>query len=532
MEKTKKQLSKKAKNIIISAVSVVIVLCFVFGSLFWDEILWDTKWFKEYSQDADLKITIAVDKTFETFDGWGASACWWSQILGDNENAEEVMKLLYSKEGLGLNIYRYNIGAGSSETEDTKITDPWRKTESFYYYNEETSQYEYDFTRDANAQKCLDMALSYGCVDTVVLFANSPHYTMTKNAQAYGNEEWWVSNIAPNQYEKYAEYFMEITEYFLYEKGLADKGIKVLISPINEPNWSWGVEGNQRQEGCFYNSEDIYGVYKAFAKEIKERNLPVLLSGPESGEIGHRLYEWFEYIYNDAEIRPYLGTLAYHSYWSDDLVNNKIGLGNWLDEKEFNVPIEMSEWCHLPCTAPIDSMDGALLQARVIANDLEYTHANSWTAWVGVNGIGIGDDGKQYSDGLLVATDAEISDYIIPMRYYAMAHYSQFIPVGSTRLYLEKNINDLQEITEVVDGEERIVSSRYTTNAVAYKRPDGKIVCVVVNEGVERKLDFNIDADKMTVYTTTELKQMVQTYSGKVDEIDLPARSIMTVVFE
>ena len=44
------------------------------------------------------------------------------------------------------------------------------------------------------------------------------------------------------------------------------------------------------------------------------------------------------------------------------------------------------------------------------------------------NGIGIGADGKEYSDGLLVATDGNISDIKIPMRYYAVAHFSNFIP--------------------------------------------------------------------------------------------------------
>ena len=48
-----------------------------------------------------------------------------------------------------------------------------------------------------------------------------------------------------------------------------EKGVPVkYISPINEPNWSWGNSGYQSQEGCFYGSEEIYGVYRAFAKEM------------------------------------------------------------------------------------------------------------------------------------------------------------------------------------------------------------------------------------------------------------------------
>ena len=135
------------------------------------------------------------------------------------------------KRAWGLNIYRYNIGAGSADNSETLIENPWRRTESFYVFNEETGEYEYDFTRDAAAQKFLDLCLSYGCIDTVVLFANSPHYSMTLNGKASGNEEWWVSNIASENYDAYADYLVTIAEYFI-KKGVPVK----YISPTNEPN--------------------------------------------------------------------------------------------------------------------------------------------------------------------------------------------------------------------------------------------------------------------------------------------------------
>ena len=518
---------KKALKIIIPVIAVLLAVTITVVGLLYEKIFFDTDWYIEKSQTADVKLTIDANEKGEIFDGFGASACWWSQIAGDSEYAQEIAKLLYSKEGLGLNIYRYNIGAGSKDNPETKITNPWRQTESFYVLNEETGEYEYDFTRDASAQKFLDLCLSYGCIDTVVLFANSPHFSMTLNGKAYGNENWWVSNIAPEKYEAYAKYLVTIAEYFI------NKGVPVkYISPINEPNWSWGVASvNQSQEGCFYNSEDIYAVYKAVVKEIKEKNLDVKLAGPESGEIGHRLYEWFDYIYKDPEIRPYLGTLSYHSYWSDDLVNNKIGLGNWIKENVDDIPVEMSEWCHLPCDAPIDSIDGALRQARVMANDLNYSNINSWTAWVGVNGIGIGDDGKKYSDGLLTATD-DFSEYEIAMRYYAVAHFSKFIPQGSVKISTEKNINDVIKTVEEKDGAENITLMKYGVNCVSYLTPDNKIVTVVVNEGVGRNIKIKVDAQHMSVYTTTQDAQMQQTYEGEIKEIELPEKSITTIVFQ
>ena len=518
---------KKVLKIIIPVIAVLLAVTITVLGIFHEKIFYNTDWYIEKSQTADVKLTIDTSEKGETLDGFGTSACWWSQIAGNSENAEEIAKLLYSKEGLGLNIYRYNIGAGSKDNPETKITNPWRQTESFYVYNEETGEFKYDFTRDAAAQDFLDLCLSYGCIDTVVLFANSPHYSMTLNGKAYGNENWWVSNIPPENYEAYAEYLVTVAEHFI------NKGVPVkYISPINEPNWSWGVASvNQSQEGCFYNSEDIYAVYKAVVKEIKEKNLDIKLAGPESGEIGHRLYEWFDYLYKDPEIRPYLGALSYHSYWSDDLVNNKIGLGNWIKENVDDITVEMSEWCHLPCDAPIDSIDGALRQARVMANDLNFSNINSWTAWVGVNEIGIGDDGKKYSDGLLAATK-DFSEYEIAMRYYAVAHFSKFIPKGSVKISTEKNVNDVIKTIEEKDGAENITLMKYGVNCVSYLTPNNKIVTVVVNEGVSRNLEIKVDAEYMSVFTTTQEMQMQQTYEGEIAEIELPEKSIMTIVFQ
>ena len=507
---------KKSVKIIIAVVAVVLAIAVAVPSAIFG--------YSVYQEKGDLKITIKKDKTLNELEGFGASACWWAQYCGNSEFDEEITKLLYSKEGLGLNIFRYNIGAGEVDNSQSTIWNPWRKTESFYVLDEETGEYKYDFTRDANAQKILDLALSYGTVDTVVLFANSPHFSMTISGKASGGgSDGRQSNLSRADYPKYVDYFLTITQYFL------DKGVPVkYISPINEPQWAWG-ENNTSQEGCHYTDEEARDLLILFAQEIKARGMDVKLSGPESGAIDESAQRWFSELYNNEDVRDVLGTLAYHSYWSDEFVERKAAFGEWLNENIPDAKVEMSEWCQLPCTSDITSIEGALIQARVIANDLEYTGADSWSAWVGVNQAGIADDGKNYTDGLLSAND-DFSEYEITMRYYAMAHFSKFIPTGSVRLESKKNINDLQ-VTETENPEEDNLT-KYATNTVSYLTPDGKVVCVVVNEGVERGLSFKVDASKMTVYTTTQESQLENTYTGDLTKITMPANSIITVVFE
>ena len=134
--------------------------------------------------------------------GWGAAAAWWPQVAGASENAEAITKLLFSKEGLGLNVYRFNVGSGEKQNPNTRLDrDSWKSTESFLVYNEKTGKYEYDWSQDAESMKILDLAMSYGCVDSVVLFSNSPHFSMTITGQERGVFKKHKNNLKPECYQ-------------------------------------------------------------------------------------------------------------------------------------------------------------------------------------------------------------------------------------------------------------------------------------------------------------------------------------------
>ena len=162
-----------------------------------------------------LKITV-TDKAVDDFYGWGTSACWWSHMVDNEETRTDLAKKLYSKEGLGLNVYRFNVGSGEKQNPNTRLDrDSWKSTESFLVYNEKTGKYEYDWSQDAESMKILDLAMSYGCVDLVVLFSNSPHFSMTITGQASGGFEKHQNNLKPECYQEYVDYFLDITEHFI-----------------------------------------------------------------------------------------------------------------------------------------------------------------------------------------------------------------------------------------------------------------------------------------------------------------------------
>lgn len=467
-----------------------------------------------------MRINVNSTIKKQEIDGWGTSACWWSQKIDDAETREYLAKMLYSEEGLGLNIYRYNVGGGVNPEHNRVDPNSSRSTESFYYFNEETGKYEYDFTRDANAQAFLDEALKYGCIDTVVLFANSPHYSMTISGEATGSYYGeGTTNLSEEHYQDFVDYFLTITEYFI------DKGVPVkYISPINEPQWDWGGDW-VGQEGCHYEPNQVYDLIKLFSKGIDERGLDVKLSVPESGEIGDLTKTYFSSLKNDKDIYKNIGAFAYHSYWRDTRPIEKKDFGYWLEKNHYtDKKIEMSEWCELPCEHDVNDVEGAVIMARIIANDMYYTGANSWTSWVAVNTTGIREDGAKISDAMFYADD-NFDKIEMAQRYYAMAHFSKFVPAGSKMVSATANTYPT--------AKDEWGNEYYLTNFAAFKTPDGKTVLVIANEDDAKKINLSVSAKNMTVYTTDEDHKLEVTYSGKaMKSINVSHNSITTVVFE
>ncbi len=490
------------------------------GIFFQSLLLFITSLFTNIGAERNItKMNLTVDSgtKYQVIDGWGGSACWWSQIAGKSDNAEQLTKLLYSKEGLGLNIYRYNIGAGERENPKSRLDkNSWKSTESFLVYNEKTGKYEYDWNQDAYARKILDLALSYGCVDTVVLFANSPHFSMTDTGYASGGFEAYHSNLPQENYQAYADYLLDITEHFI------DEGIPVkYLSPINEPQVRWG--GSEvSQEGCHYSRKEVAAFCKVMAKSLKERNLDVKLSLCESSKISNQTYEYLKDLYKDEDIVSVLGTYSYHSYWSDGDYKTKEKFGKRLNKKYPGLKYEMTEWCELPCTHTTDSIESALIMARVISQDIAITGCSAWSAWAPVNEWG------DYSDGLIVA-NSDCSDYYLAKRYNAMAHFSKFIPGGSTRISVEKDVNDRYAKWA---GNFKFVLG-YRTNVSAYLTPEGKTVLVIVNEDIAKDIILNgVEGESMTVYTTDKQLNCEQTYAGNIKTVNIPENSITTIVVD
>lgn len=62
-------------------------------------------------------------QTQQEFEGFGTSLCWFANIVGGfpDDKRDKIVDLIFDpKEGLGLEICRYNIGGSGRGNKDTK----------------------------------------------------------------------------------------------------------------------------------------------------------------------------------------------------------------------------------------------------------------------------------------------------------------------------------------------------------------------------------------------------------------------------
>ncbi len=432
---------------------------------------------------------------YQTFEEFGTSSCWWAQTIADEAQAKEIARRLYSEEGLGLKIFRYNIGGGEADNPDCRIGDLSRRTESFYVKNEATGKYEYDFTRDKNARRVLDYAVEYGA-EKVILFCNSPHFSMTKSGQASGGLEEYSSNLPKENYMAFVDYVLTIADWFV------EQGYPIYaISPINEPMWKWGGDW-VGQEGCHYSVDETVEVLELFATEMKKRNSPYKLSCPESGEMSWGYYEYVEKFFASAILNEYCDTFSGHSYWMDGKSEEKKQIGDTFKEKYPDKKYEMSEWCELPLTIDSTTIDSGLYMAQVIVDDLTKMNAVSWQSWTAVNGDGLMDRDQ---NGELITYN----------RYYAFKQFTSFIKPGMVRV---RTLNSLENSA---------------LKTVAFT--NGKTVVTVIVNPTQEAEEFKLAGlvGKAEIHLTDAAHNCEKTYEGRFEsDLIAPAKSIMTVTVE
>jgi len=457
-----------------------------------------------------LKIQFFPENEYQTFKSIGASGAWWAQIVGgwnhiDDESGkpvrDRIAELLYNKEtGIGMGVYRYNIGGGSKHSGKGEYSQPARATECFEIYPN-----EYDWNRDENAVYMMKKCVENGA-DEVIFFVNSPIERLTKNGLAHNKKhQLFHENIAKKNYDAFAKYCLDVTEHFIND------GIPVkYLSPVNEPIWVW----NGGQEGCFYRPRSVKNVFKVFVNELDKRDSlkNLKLSGAESGDL-----RWFNKSYTrqllkDKNVRKRLDGVDVHSYClplplpiTIPFLNDRLGFvkrfRKWMDKKYPDVNIIMSEWTHMQGGRDY-GMDSALVTATTMYEDFTLLNAVSWQHWIAVSEV-------DYCDGLIYI-NLDNKTFEITKRYYVTGNFSKYIKGGSKRI-------------EVSSDDKNVLM-------VAFKKDDETVIILINN--TEDEKEFSLPFEKDVLISVTDKNSNLKETKVNSKNISITPKSVTTVVIK
>lgn len=350
------------------------------------------------------------------FDGWGTSLCWFGNAVGrwSEPRRSEIADALFSAEGLGLTVVRYNIGGGE-HPEHRHM--PWfRQMEGF---QDAAGRWHWD--ADPGQRWMLEAARRRGA-RRLEAFSNSPPYWMTRSQCASGAPDGNRDNLAPEMEEPFALYLATVVKRFRDEHGIRFD----TLAPMNEP-WTDYWRAGHNQEGCHFDPASQQRLIQTLRRVLDREGLrDVCIAASDETNYRKALESWQSY---DEAIRACVAQVNAHAYDTAQRTELRAAIG------AAGKPLVMSE-VDGPGGHPHDpdGMVPALGLARGIVDDLRELRPLRWIFWQAVEDW----EAQRASNanwGLVLADLAGSSErWRLTKKYHALAQFSRFIRPGSTLL--------------------------------------------------------------------------------------------------
>jgi O-glycosyl hydrolase len=408
---------------------------------------------------AITRTTVTIDplQKGQVIEGWGASLCWWANIMGGFSDAKIKTICDWITDpvnGLNMNIFRFNIGGGDDPTHKHMRSDggdmPGYKA---------SATADYDWNQDANQRKILQQLIASrtakaGVNDIqLVGFSNSPPYWMTRSGCSAGSTEGTVTNLKADMFDDFADYLTEVTKYYHDKLGITFN----YLEPFNEPEANWW-KANGGQEGCYFSNTDQINMIRELYTKLQEKAMLSYcgINALDANTIDGGYSALLVYKALAADILPMIDLISVHSYGG----NNRTLLANWA--KANNKKLWQSE------SGPLYVGDSYESQVMIMADrtitDLRDMKCTAWCDWQ-LGGTG----GNLNNAWALIMSD--YNDNMNPIarntNYYTRVQFSRFIKAGYTIIgSSEKNSlaaisPDTKELVLVISNSE-LSAQKYT----------------------------------------------------------------------
>lgn len=249
------------------------------------------------------EVRIDFSKRQAPFQGWGTSLCWWAHGVGgwNDATVDEVVRLITDPDsGLGMNIFRYNIGGGDDPTHSHFRR--WADVPGFKSSEDAT----YDWEADANQRRIL-LKLREARPDAVLeAFNNSPPFWMTHSGCAAGASDGGA-NLKEEYEEKFVDYLVEVASHYRDRYQINWHSVE----PFNEPDVNWWRAG-KNQEGCHVPRDQQGRIIRLLRARLDAAGMQsTLVSATDSNSIDDGLKSLQGF---DAPTLSALGQFNVHSY--------------------------------------------------------------------------------------------------------------------------------------------------------------------------------------------------------------------------
>ncbi|NYI03863.1 RICIN domain-containing protein [Allostreptomyces psammosilenae] len=339
---------------------------------------------------AAQSVTVTPDPSYQgqEFEGWGTSLVWFANATGDypDEIREELARLLFSDEGLALNIARYNIGGGNAP-DVTDYLRPGGAVEGWWQAPEGTTREDTDWwdadnpahwNEDADATQRWWIDRIKEDIDHWEAFSNSPPWFMTVSGYVSGGFDANTDQLRSDSVDDFAEYLVGAVERLEEAHGIEVD----TLDPFNEPNtnyWSTrlGPDGEPvggRQEGAHIGPELQQTVIRALAAELDGADTDAVISAMDETNPGLFARNWESY---PADVRDLVAQLNVHTYGTAGRTTVRdIAKGAdrplWMSEVE-------GDWGE--GRQDFEDMSSGLGLAQRIVDDLRELEPTAWVFW-------------------------------------------------------------------------------------------------------------------------------------------------------
>ena len=485
-------------------------------------------------------VTINMGSTKQTIHSFGASDCWTTKFIGKWTNVQkkdQIADLLFSMDttangtpkGIGLSLWRFNIGGGSYEQgQNSNIADEWRREECFM--NPDNT---YDWSRQQGQQWFLQAAKQRG-VKYTLGFSLTPPVFMSKNGKAYNSSGGTQLNIQDGKLDAYAGFMAEVTKHFQFD----------YLSPVNEPQWAWGQATSAGQEGTQCTNEEIAALCKAIAPKLAGTNSQIVvgeagtlayLYGTNTDNRGDQITQFF----NTASAN-YIGnlpnmahTITGHSYFTtcpdNTLISTRQQLLNKINQVDATLNLWQTEFgilgdiCGQYNGSPRNTgIEYGLYVAKTIHHDLVIANMNSWQWWLAVSPYNYSDALVYINDpaGQMNVANCKTDGIVLDSKQlWAFGNYARFIRPGMKRVE-----------TSIPGNNDPAIAAGTLMISAWKEETDKKVVVVMVNPEAKEKI---VQLNGLTVavldqYTTDAANNLKRTQSP-AGEIRVPAKSVVTL---